>query len=129
MRRQPNMNVALERQSENLVTLNEQPQCQAQQSLHGSKQLYCPYRIVIVVLDAERRIQYCTVSAQRLLRIRLGEVGVPIGDLRIGSSIPDLNNLISSASAPAYPATVCACAMYTWMASARRFAAQPGLRA
>jgi PAS domain S-box-containing protein len=52
--------------------------------------------IPILILGQDRRIRRFTPPAEKLLRLLPGDVGRPIGDLRIGISIPDMDGLITT---------------------------------
>jgi PAS domain S-box-containing protein len=52
--------------------------------------------IPILILGSDRRIRSFTPPAQKLLGLLPGDVGRPIGNLRIGVVVPDLGELISA---------------------------------
>ena len=82
-----------------LVTLNEQLQNRNAELTHLSDDLsnvISGVDVPIIILDGERRIRRFTPPAQKLFGILPGDVGRPIGNLRIGVNVPDLNQLISS---------------------------------
>ena len=85
--------------NEELVTLNEQLQNRNAELTHLSDDLsnvISGVDVPIIILDGERRIRRFTPPAQKLFGILPGDVGRPIGNLRIGVNVPDLNQLISS---------------------------------
>jgi two-component system CheB/CheR fusion protein len=89
----------LQSSNEELVTLNEQLQNRNLELTRVSddlSNLISGVDVPIIILDGERRIRRFTPAAQRLLGMLPGDVGRPIGDLRIGVNVPDLNQLISS---------------------------------
>lgn len=88
----------LQSSNEELVTLNEQLQNRNSELMHLSDDLsnvISGVDIPMVILDADRRIRRLTPPAQRLLGILPGDVGRPIGNLRLHVNIPDLDNLTS----------------------------------
>jgi PAS domain S-box-containing protein len=89
----------LQSSNEELVTLNEQLQNRNAELARLSDDLsnvISGADVAIVILDGERRIRRFTPTAQRLLGMLPGDVGQPIGDLRIRVNVPDLDQLISS---------------------------------
>jgi PAS domain S-box-containing protein len=89
----------LQSSNEELVTLNEQLQNRNAELARLSDDLsnvISGADVAIVILDGERRIRRFTPTAQRLLGMLPGDVGRPIGDLRIRVNVPDLDQLISS---------------------------------
>ena len=89
----------LQSSNEELVTLNKQLQNRNAELARLSDDLsnvISGADVAIVILDGERRIRRFTPTAQRLLGMLPGDVGRPIGDLRIRVNVPDLDQLISS---------------------------------
>jgi len=84
--------------NEELVTLNEQLQKrntelgnlsdEMSNVLHGVD-------IPILILGGDRRIRRFTPSAEKLLHLLSADVGHPIGHIRIGVNLPDLDKSIS----------------------------------
>jgi len=90
----------LQSSNEELVTLNEQLQNRnselAQLSIDLGNVL-SGVDIPIVILGVDRRIRRFTPPAEKLLGLISGDIGRPIGKLRIGIHVPDLDALISAA--------------------------------
>lgn len=90
----------LQSSNEELVTLNEQLQNRNSELAQLSNDLgnvLSGIDIPVVILDAERRIRRFTLPAEKLLGLIQGDIGRPIGKLRIGLNIPDLDALITTA--------------------------------
>jgi PAS domain S-box-containing protein len=90
----------LQSSNEELVTLNEQLQNRNSELGQLSADLgnvLSGVNIPIVILGGDRRIRRFTPPAENLLGLIAGDIGRPIGKLRIGINIPDLDDLISMA--------------------------------
>jgi len=88
----------LQSTNEELVTLNEQLQNRNTELGHLTDDLsnvLSGLNIPILMLDADRRIRRSTPSAERLLHLLPGDIGRPLGDIRMRISVPDLDDLIS----------------------------------
>ncbi len=91
----------LQSSNEELVTLNEQLQNRnAELSLLSDdvSNVISGVEVPIVILDRDRRIRRFTPPSQKLLGLLPADIGRPIGNLRIGVNLPDLNDLISQVS-------------------------------
>jgi two-component system, chemotaxis family, CheB/CheR fusion protein len=89
----------LQSSNEELVTVNEQLQNRNADLAILSDDLInvlSGVNIPILILDQDRRIRRFTPPAEKLLRLLPGDIGRPIGDLRIGISIPDMEKVIAS---------------------------------
>jgi two-component system CheB/CheR fusion protein len=87
----------LQSSNEELVTLNEQLQNRNTELAHITDDLsnvLSGVNIPILMLDADRRIRRSTPSAERLLHLLPGDIGRPLGDIRVRISVPDLDDLI-----------------------------------
>lgn len=85
--------------NEELVTLNEQLQNRNSELGQLSTDLgsvLSGVDIPIVILGPDRRIRRFTPPAEKLLGLISGDIGRPIGKLRIGVHIPDLDDLLST---------------------------------
>lgn len=94
----------LQSSNEELVTLNEQLQNRNAELGYLSDDLtnvLSGVDIPVLILDGARRIRRFTQPAQRLLGLLPVDIGRPLGDLRIGISIRDVNELISVVTAKA----------------------------
>jgi len=90
----------LQSSNEELVTLNEQLQnrnAELSQTSSDLGNILSGIDIPVVILDTERRIRRFTPPAEKLLGLIAGDIGRPIGKLRIGINIPPLDDLISAA--------------------------------
>jgi len=90
----------LQSSNEELVTLNEQLQNRNSELAQLSTDLgnvLSGVDIPIVILGVDHRIRRFTPPAENLLGLIPGDIGRPIGKLRIGINVPDLDGLISSA--------------------------------
>ena len=88
----------LQSSNEELVTLNEQLHKRNTELAHLSDELsnvLTGVDIPIVILGAGRRIRRYTPQAEKLLHLLPGDVGRPIGHIRIGLNLPDLDESIS----------------------------------
>jgi PAS domain S-box-containing protein len=88
----------LQSSNEELVTLNEQLQNRNSELALLTDDLsnvLSGLNIPIVMLDGERCIRRFTPSAEKLLHLLAGDVGRPLGELRIGLAVSDLDALIS----------------------------------
>ncbi len=91
----------LQSSNEELVTLNEQLQNRNTELAHTTDDLsnvLSGSDIPIVILGQDRRIRLFTPPAEKLLGLIPGDVGRPIGKLRIGVNIPDFDAMIASAA-------------------------------
>jgi len=59
--------------------------------------ILCSVQTPILMLDRNRCIRRFTPAAERLLHLLPSDVGRPLGDMRLGLSISDLDELISAA--------------------------------
>ena len=87
----------LQSSNEELVTLNEQLQNRNTELAHLTDDLtnvLSGLNMPIVMLDADRRIRRFTPSAERLLHLLPGDIGRPLGDIRMRISVPELDDLI-----------------------------------
>lgn len=90
----------LQSSNEELVTLNEQLQnrnSELGQLTTDLGNVLSGVNIPIVILGADRRIRRFTPPAEKLLGLIAGDIGRPIGNLRIGVNVPDLDGLIALA--------------------------------
>jgi two-component system, chemotaxis family, CheB/CheR fusion protein len=90
----------LQSSNEELVTLNEQLQNRNSELAQLTTDLgnvLTGIDIPIVILGVDRRIRRFTPPAERLLGLIAGDIGRPIGNLRIGVNVPDLDSLIALA--------------------------------
>jgi len=90
----------LQSSNEELVTLNEQLQNRNSELSQLSTDLgsvLSGVEIPIVILGADHRIRRFTPAAENLLGLIPGDIGRPIGKLRIGVNVPDLDGLIAAA--------------------------------
>ncbi|MGD1072937.1 MAG: chemotaxis protein CheB [Bryobacteraceae bacterium] len=88
----------LQSTNEELVTLNEQLQKRNTELAHLSDELSNVLNdvdIPIVILGGDRRIRRFTPPAEKLLRLLPGDIGRPIGHIRIGFHLPDLEDSIA----------------------------------
>ena len=88
----------LQSTNEELVTLNEQGQIRNSELAKLSDDLnnvLSGLNIPILMLGGDRRIRRFTPTAEKLLHLLPGDVGRPVGDIRLGVDIPDMNDLIS----------------------------------
>ncbi len=84
--------------NEELVTLNEQLQKRNTELGYVSDEMnnvLTGVDIPILILGGDRRIRRFTPSAEKLLHLLPGDVGHPIGHIRIGLNPPDLDESIS----------------------------------
>jgi len=84
--------------NEELVTLNEQLQKRNTELGYLSDEMsnvLTGVDIPILILGGDRRIRRFTPSAEKLLHLLPGDVGHPIGHIRIGVNLPDLDESIS----------------------------------
>ncbi len=89
----------LQSTNEELITLNEQLQnrnTELGRLTDDLTNVLNGVNIPILILNKDRRIRRFTPPAEKLLRLLPGDVGRPIGDLRIGISIPDMETLITT---------------------------------
>ncbi len=89
----------LQSSNEELVTLNEQLQnrnTELAQLTDDLSNVLSGIDIPIVILGADRRIRRFTPPAEKLLGLIPGDVGRLISKLRIGVSLPDLDEVISA---------------------------------
>ena len=87
----------LQSSNEELVTLNEQLQnrnAELSQLSDDLSNVLSGVDIPILILGGDRRIRRFTPPAQKLLNLLPGDIGRPIGNLRVGINIPDLKELI-----------------------------------
>ena len=90
----------LQSSNEELITLNEQLQNRNLELSQLSTDLgnvFSGVNIPIVLLDTERRIRRFTPPAENLLGVISVDIGRPITKLRLGISIPELDDLIAGA--------------------------------
>jgi PAS domain S-box-containing protein len=88
----------LQSTNEELVTLNEQLQNRnTELALLGDdlNNVLSGVNIPILMLDGERRIRRFTPTAEKLLHLLPGDIGRPLGDIRLSLDVPDLDELIS----------------------------------
>ncbi|MGA2717006.1 MAG: chemotaxis protein CheB, partial [Bryobacteraceae bacterium] len=88
----------LQSTNEELVTLNEQLQKRNTELAHLSDELsnvLAGVDIPILILGGDLRIRRFTPPAEKLLRLLPGDIGRPIGHIRIGIHLPDLDESIS----------------------------------
>ena len=88
----------LQSTNEELVTLNEQLQKRNTELAQLSDELsnvLTGVDISIVILGGDRRIRRFTPQAEKLLHLFPGDVGRPLGHIRIGANLPDLEEAIS----------------------------------
>ena len=88
----------LQSTNEELVTLNEQLQKRNTELALLSDELsnvLNDVEIPIVILGGDRRIRRYTPPAEKLLRLLPGDVGRPVGHIRMGVHFPDLDEAIS----------------------------------
>jgi two-component system, chemotaxis family, CheB/CheR fusion protein len=84
--------------NEELVTLNEQLQKRNTELGYLSDEMsniLTGVDIPILILGGDRRIRRFTPSAEKLLHLLPGDIGHPIGHIRIGVNLPDLDESIS----------------------------------
>jgi two-component system CheB/CheR fusion protein len=84
--------------NEELVTLNEQLQKRNTELGYLSDEIsnvLTGVDIPILILGGDRRIRRFTPSAEKLLHLLPGDVGHPIGHIRIGVNLPHLDESIS----------------------------------
>ncbi len=84
--------------NEELVTLNEQLQKRNTELGYLSDEIsnvLTGVDIPILILGGDRRIRRFTPSAEKLLHLLPGDVGHPIGHIRIAVNLPDLDESIS----------------------------------
>ena len=84
--------------NEELVTLNEQLQKRNTELGYLSDEMsnvLTGVDIPILILGGDRRIRRFTPSAEKLLHLLPGDVGHPIGHIRIAVNLPDLDESIS----------------------------------
>ncbi len=89
----------LQSSNEELITLNEQLQKRnAELGLLSDdlSNVISGVDLPILILDGNRRIRRFTPPAQKLLGLLEGDIGRPIGNLRIGLDVPDLKDLMTS---------------------------------
>ena len=89
----------LQSSNEKLITLNEQLQrsnVELSQLSDGLSNVISGVEIPIVILDRDRRVRSFTPPAENIFGLLPGDIGRPIGNLRIGVNILDLKDLISS---------------------------------
>lgn len=89
----------LQSSNEELFTLNEQLQHRNNElSLLSSdlSNVLTGIDIPIVILGPDRRIRRFTPPAENLLGLISGDIGRPIGTLRLGIPVPDLDDLLST---------------------------------
>ncbi len=89
----------LQSSNEELVTLNEQLQnrnIELGQLSTDLSNVLAGIDIPIVILGVDHRIRRFTPSAEKLLELIPGDIGRPIGKLRLGVNVPDLDELISA---------------------------------
>ena len=89
----------LQSSNEELVTLNEQLQnrnLELGQLSTDLSNVLAGIDIPIVILGVDQCIRRFTPSAERLLGLIPGDIGRPIGKLRLDVNVPDLDQLISS---------------------------------
>ena len=97
----------LQSNNEELVTLNEQLQSRNSELAALSTDLsgiLSGVDIPIVILGSDRHIRRFTRPAEKLLGLISGDIGRPIGKLRIGINLPDLDGLLSEAVEKGRPA-------------------------
>jgi len=85
--------------NEELITLNEQLQNRNAELASRSDQLnnvLTASDIPILVLDSDRRIRLFTPPAEKVMGLLPADVGRPIGKLRLGVHVPELEDLIST---------------------------------
>ena len=88
----------LQSSNEELVTLNEQLQNRNTELIQVGDDLnnvLSGVNIPILMLDGDRRIRSFTPTAEKLLHLLPGDIGRPLGDIRMGLTIPGLDDLIS----------------------------------
>ncbi len=88
----------LQSSNEELVTLNEQLQnrnAELTQLGDDLNNVLSGVNIPILMLDSDRRIRRFTPTAEKLLHLLPGDIGRPLGDIRMGLTIPGLEDLIS----------------------------------
>ena len=88
----------LQSSNEELVTLNEQLQnrnTELTQLGDDLNNVLSGVNIPILMLDGDRRIRRFTPTAEKLLHLLPGDIGRPLGDIRMGLTIPGLEDLIS----------------------------------
>jgi two-component system, chemotaxis family, CheB/CheR fusion protein len=84
--------------NEELVTLNEQLHRRNMELAHLSDELsnvLTGVDMPIVILGGGRRIRRFTPQAEKLLHLLPGDIGRPIGHIRIGVNLPQLDESIS----------------------------------
>ncbi|MEP6467434.1 MAG: PAS domain S-box protein, partial [Parafilimonas sp.] len=89
----------LQSSNEELVTLNEQLQNRNAELAHRSDELTNVLNgagFPILILDTDWRIRLFTPPAEKVLGLLPTDVGRPIGNLRLGVLVPDLEELIST---------------------------------
>ncbi len=87
--------------NQELVTLNEQLQnrnAELSQLADDLTNVLDGVGIPILILDSADRIRRLTLPAQKLLGLLPGDIGRPIGDLRLDVDTSDLKQLISAAT-------------------------------
>ena len=88
----------LQSTNEELVTLNEQAQNRnAELGLLSDdlNNVLSGVNIPILLLGGDRRIRRFTPTAEKLLHLLPGDVGRPIGDIRLRLDIPDMEQMIA----------------------------------
>lgn len=88
----------LQSSNEELITLNEQLQRRNTELGHLSDELsnvVSGVDIPIVIMGGDQRIRRFTPAAEKLLHLLPGDVGRPIGHIRTGFDLPDLDKSIS----------------------------------
>ncbi|HTR37922.1 MAG TPA: chemotaxis protein CheB [Bryobacteraceae bacterium] len=89
----------LQSSNEELVTLNEQLQnrnTELTQLGDDLNNVLSGVNIPILMLDRDHRIRRFTPTAEKLLHLLAGDIGRPLGDIRLGLIIPGLDDLIST---------------------------------
>jgi two-component system CheB/CheR fusion protein len=88
----------LQSSNEELVTLNEQAQSRNANLAQLSDDLanvLAGTNIPILLLERDHRLRRANPTAEKLLHLLPGDVGRPIGDIRLHIDAPDLEELIS----------------------------------
>ena len=88
----------LQSTNEELVTMNEQSQTRNAELAQLSDDLanvLSGINVPIVLLGGDRRIRRFTPTAEKLLHLLPGDVGRPIGHIRLPIDLPEMDELIS----------------------------------
>jgi two-component system, chemotaxis family, CheB/CheR fusion protein len=83
--------------NEELATVNEELQnrnLELSQSNNDFLNLFASVQIPILMLGPDLRIRRFTPTAEKILNLRPGDIGRPVGDMKLAFDIPDFERLI-----------------------------------